>query len=57
MMNDLFHKLISCGLLVIYLDNIMIFTKTLEEHRQVVCEVLQILRNNKLYLKDEKCKF
>ena len=35
----------------------MIFTKTLEEHRIIVKEVLQILRNNKLSLKHTKCDF
>ena len=35
----------------------MIFTKTLKEHRTVVREVLQILRDNKLSLKHTKCDF
>ena len=35
----------------------MIFTTTLEEHKQIVKEVLQILRDNKLYLKHTKCEF
>ena len=44
MMNSLFKKLIDCGVVVIYIDDIMIFMKTLEEHRCVVKEVLQILQ-------------
>ena len=43
MMNSLFKKLIDQGVVVIYIDNIMIFTKTLEEHHCIVKEVLQIL--------------
>src|SRR5229473_8258055 len=39
------------------MDDILIFTASLEEHRQVVAEVLQILQNNKLFLKLEKCDF
>ena len=35
----------------------MIFTMTIEEHQQIVREVLQILRDNKLYLKHTKCEF
>ena len=35
----------------------MIFTKTLEEHRHVVKEVLQILRDKHLYLHHDKCDF
>lgn len=57
MMNDLFKDLISEGVVVVYLDDIMIFTQTLEEHRKIVRKVLQILQENKLYLKAEKCEF
>ena len=57
MMNDLFRDLINREVVVVYLDDIMIFTKSLEEHRRIVCEVLEILRKNKLYLKPEKCEF
>ena len=57
MMNDIFHDLILQGKVLVYLDDILIFTKTLEEHRQILRSVLQILRQNKLYLKPEKCEF
>ena len=57
MMNHLFRDLINKGKVVAYMDNIMIFTKTLEEHRIIVKEVLQILRDNKLSLKHTKCDF
>lgn len=40
-----------------YLDDILIFTKTLEEHREVTKEVMTILKDNNLFLKAEKCKF
>ncbi len=32
MMNDIFHDLIGEGKVTIYLDNILIFSKTLDEH-------------------------
>ena len=57
MMNDIFADLIAEGQVVIYLDDILIFTKTLEEHCQIVRRVLEKLRNHKLYLKPEKCEF
>jgi hypothetical protein len=57
MMNGLFKDLINEGKVVIYLDDIMIFTTSLEEHRQITRRVLEILRRNKLYLKPEKCEF
>jgi Reverse transcriptase (RNA-dependent DNA polymerase) len=39
------------------LDNILIFTKTVEEHREIVQRVLGILQCHGLSLKPEKCKF
>ncbi|SJL04343.1 uncharacterized protein ARMOST_07709 [Armillaria ostoyae] len=57
MMNDIFKDLISEGKVTIYLDDILIFTKDLDEHRRIVRRVLQKLRENKLFLKAEKCEF
>ena len=57
MMNDLFSDLIRCGVVIVYMDDILVFTHTLTEHRKVVCEVLQILQDNKLCLKPKKCEF
>jgi len=57
MMDTLFHKLIIKGKIVIYIDNILIFMQTIDEHREIVKQVLQILANNKLSLHPKKCKF
>jgi len=56
-MNDIFRNLIAEGIVVIYLDDILIFTKTEEKHTQAVRQVLQVLKENKLFLCLEKCKF
>jgi len=57
MMNDIFQNLIVEGIVVVYLNDILIFTKTKEEHEQVVRQVLQVLKKNKLFLCPEKCEF
>ena len=36
MMNDIFQDLIIEGIVVVYLDNILIFTRTVEEHAKTV---------------------
>ena len=56
-MNSIFSDLIAKGKVVVYLDNILIFTKTIEEHREIVREVLKRLQDNDLYLRPEKCEF
>jgi hypothetical protein len=39
------------------MDDIIVFTQTIEEHRRITREVLEILKRNNLYLKPEKCEF
>ena len=57
MMNEVFQTIIAEGIIVVYLDNILIFTKTEEEHEQAVWRVLEILVEHKLFLHLEKCEF
>ena len=56
-MNDIFQDLIAEGIMVVYLDDILIFTRMEEEHAKAIRWVLQILQENKLFLYPEKCKF
>ncbi|KAH9697420.1 Endonuclease [Citrus sinensis] len=42
---------------VVYLDDIVVYSTTLEEHAQHLRQVLQVLRDNELFLKLEKCSF
>jgi len=36
MMNNIFYDLIAKRIMIVYLDNILIFTQTLEKHHQAV---------------------
>ena len=57
MMNDIFRDMIAEGVVCVYLDDILIFTKTLSEHRMITQRVLECLQEYNLCLKPEKCKF
>ncbi|GLB45151.1 putative retrotransposable element tf2 155 kda protein type 1-like [Lyophyllum shimeji] len=57
MMNDIFRDLIAQGVVCVYLDDILIYTKTLEEHRRITRIVLDCLCEHRLFLKPEKCEF
>jgi len=56
MMNDVFNKFFD-KYVVCYLDNILIYSKNIEEHGKHVKSMLQKLRNARLYTKLEKCIF
>ena len=49
--------MIDRKLVIIYMDNILIFTETKEELRQTTRMVLEKLQGNNLFLKAKKCKF
>jgi len=57
MMNDVFRTVIAERIVVVYLDDILIFMKIEEEHERAVWRVLEILAEHKLFLHLEKCEF
>ena len=57
MMNMIFQDLIIVRKTTVYMDNILIFSKTVAKHTLIINQVLQILHNNDLYLKPKKCEF
>jgi hypothetical protein len=57
MMNEIFQDLITEGIVSIYLDDILIFTNSLEEHCQITCLLLDCMCEHKLYLRPKKCEF
>jgi len=66
MMDTIFQEQIARGTLMVYMDDIAIYTKRengetedqhLQRHRQLVKEMLTILQKNNLYLNIDKCQF
>ena len=56
LMNDIFRPLLD-EFVVVYIDDILIYSKTKEEHLQHLRQVLEILRKHQLYAKLSKCNF
>uniref|UniRef100_A0A0W0G7B0 Putative reverse transcriptase-rnase h-integrase n=1 Tax=Moniliophthora roreri TaxID=221103 RepID=A0A0W0G7B0_MONRR len=56
-MDDIFTDYIEEGWIVIYMDDILIFSSDLETHRKRTIKVLERLQLHNLFLKPEKCKF
>ncbi|GKD28387.1 putative nucleotidyltransferase, ribonuclease H [Tanacetum coccineum] len=56
LMNKLFHPFLD-KFMVVYLDDIVVYSHTLEEHVLHFKQVFQVLRDNELYVKLEKCSF
>jgi len=57
MMDTLFQDLIGQEKIVIYMDDILIFFKTIEEYVSIIKKVLKILNDNKLLVQTKKCWF
>ncbi|KAL0148816.1 hypothetical protein M9458_055825, partial [Cirrhinus mrigala] len=55
-MNEVFREFLH-RFVVVYIDDILIYSRNQAEHRQHVQQVLQKLREHSLYLKLEKCEF
>jgi hypothetical protein len=50
LMNAIFADLIAEGKVAVYLDDILIWSSTLKEHRKIIHEVLRRLEEHNLYL-------
>jgi hypothetical protein len=57
MMNEIFQDLITKSVVSIYLNDILIFTNSMEEHCRITRLVPDHMHEHKLHLRPEKCKF
>ncbi|KAF8660114.1 hypothetical protein AX14_007459 [Amanita brunnescens Koide BX004] len=57
MMNDIFREEIAQGWVVIYMDDILVFSHDKDLHQKQVKIILQKLEDHQLSLKAEKCYF
>ena len=56
LMNRVFHKYLD-RFVIVFIDDILIFSKSMAEHEEHLRIVFQILREKKLYAKFKKCEF
>jgi hypothetical protein len=56
LMNKVFIEYLD-RFIVVFIDDILIFSKTMEEHEEHLRLVLEKLRSNQLYVKFSKCEF
>ena len=56
LMNDIFRDLLDICVIV-YLDDILVYSKNKDEHEQHLRQVLQCLKDNQLYARLSKCTF
>ncbi|GJY39717.1 putative nucleotidyltransferase, ribonuclease H [Tanacetum coccineum] len=56
LMNRIFHEFLD-KFVIVFIDDILVFSKSKEEHEDHLRTVLQILRQEKLYAKFSKCEF
>src|SRR5258708_2422868 len=57
MMNDILQDFIHNSEVICYMDDILVYSRTLSDHQQIICQVLSTLQEWRLCLKPEKCKF
>ena len=55
-MNDVFKTFLD-DFVIVYLDDILVFSGTWDEHVRHVKQVLDTLQREKLYVKMSKCEF
>uniref|UniRef100_A0ACD5TJB1 Uncharacterized protein n=1 Tax=Avena sativa TaxID=4498 RepID=A0ACD5TJB1_AVESA len=54
---DEIEKQVKAMLEAVFMDDILVYSASLQDHVQHLTEVLTLLRRNKLFVKDSKCSF
>ena len=57
MMDNIFLVQTTKGWMIIYMDDMLILAETMDKLNERTLEVLQLLRENDLYLNPQKCEF
>lgn len=55
--NDIFRDLVRADKVLIYLDDILIATQSIDEHLEILSEVFNLARRHKLRFRLDKCSF
>ncbi|PKI58979.1 hypothetical protein CRG98_020624 [Punica granatum] len=56
LMNEVLHPFLD-RFVVVYLDDIVVYSQSLKDHVEHLRQVFEVLRENSLYVKREKCAF
>nr|GFC57720.1 reverse transcriptase [Tanacetum cinerariifolium] len=56
LMNRIFYEFLD-KFVIMFINDILVFSNSKEEHEDHLCTVLQTLRQEKLYVKFSKCEF
>jgi hypothetical protein len=56
LMNTIFAPMLRKFVLV-FMDDILVYSHSLEDHKQHLTEVFKLLQDNQLYVKQSKCSF
>jgi hypothetical protein len=56
LMNKVFMEYLD-RFVIVFIDDILVFSKTMEEHEEHLRLVLEKLRSNQMYAKFSKCEF
>ena len=56
LMNMVFSEYLD-KFVIVFIDDILVYSKTREEHEEHLCTVLEILSQKQLYVKFSKCEF